>query len=100
MADKMQMNYEAVLSAASGFENAGELLKKVSVALEAVIRILQTLAFIGMFSARLAEHYFNNVKPAVDKLAATCTEMAQDLRDVERITRESDEGGVAPTFTN
>lgn len=96
----VQMDYEAVLAAAAGFENAGELLKRVSVALEAALRILQVAAFVGIVGAAVIANYINNLKPRVDKLAGTCTEMAGDLRDAERITREKDEGMVQPTFRN
>lgn len=95
MANVQQMDYEEVAKAADGFENAHNMLVKVSTALEAALRILQTTAFIGYVGRTAVMSYINNIKPRIDKLAATCREMSGDLREAIRITREKDSAAIS-----
>lgn len=91
MANVSQMDYEAVIKAADGFENASNLLAKVALALEAAMRILQVTAFIGLVGGTAVERYLANIKPKVDALSAKFKEMSGDLREVVRVTREKDQ---------
>jgi hypothetical protein len=96
---EVRMDYGAVGNVASGFLNTADILKKVSVVLEAAIAVLRATAWISLGSTAFAERYLSNIKPRVDRLAATCEEMGHDLRGAIADHQRADES-AAPNFNN
>lgn len=94
---EVRMDYGAVNNVATGFSTTAEVLQKVSVVLEAAIRVLQATAWISFGSTAFAERYLSNIKPRVDRLAATCEEMGGDLRGAIRDHQQAD-SDTAPSF--
>jgi uncharacterized protein YukE len=74
------MDYDAVNGMATGFDTAGDTLQVVSQMLTAAISALALSAFLGNVGAGAQIAYLSNIKPKVDKLAATCEEFGTDLR--------------------
>jgi hypothetical protein len=92
MAD-VSMDYDVVQGIADGFGVAGDTLQGVSAALEAAINILRVTAFVGLVGGLALERYLSGIKPNVDKLAATCQEMQQDLIGAIVSLRDGDTSG-------
>ncbi len=76
---EVRMDYGAVGQVASGFQNTSEILKRVSMILEAAINVLRVTAWISFGATEFARRYLENIKPRVDRLAATCEEFSVDL---------------------
>lgn len=94
---EVRMDYGAVNNVANGFQQTSEMLHAVSVVLEAAIRVLQATAWISFGSTAFAERYLSNIKPRVDRLAATCEEMGGDLKVAIQEHQQAD-ADAAPTF--
>jgi uncharacterized protein YukE len=94
---EVRMDYGAVNNVASGFGTTADLLHTVSVVLEAAIRVLQATAWISFGATAFAERYLSNIKPRVDRLAATCEEMGNDLKLAIQDHQQAD-SDAAPTF--
>lgn len=77
---EVRMDYDAVGNVSQGFGVAATTLKAVSVALEVAIRAAQAATIISLGSSQALARYLSNIKPRVDRLAATCEEMSNDLR--------------------
>jgi hypothetical protein len=75
-----KMDYEQVEKVSQGFSDASDFLKAVDTALEALLIVLRTTAFIGMVGGAAVERYISNIKPHVEKLAAKSEEFAADLK--------------------
>jgi hypothetical protein len=75
-----KMDYERVNDIASGFDDAGNVLKVVDTALQALLVILRTTAFIGLVGGIAVERYIANIQPHIKNLAALCEEYGQKLR--------------------
>lgn len=87
------MDKDAVRSIAQGFDTASDTLKAVAMALEAAMTILRVTAFVGLVGGAALERYLANIKPRVDKLAATCEEMAEDLRQAVALREQAEQAG-------
>ena len=94
---EVRMDYGAVNNVANGFQQTSEVLHTVSVVLEAAIHVLQATAWISFGATAFAERYLSNIKPRVDRLGATCEEMAGDLRGAIADHQKAD-ADAAPTF--
>jgi len=84
------MDYDAVTGMATGFDTTGDTLQVVSQALTAAIALLLASAFMGNPGAAAQAAYLANIKPKVDRLAATCEEFGQDLRTAVAKREEQD----------
>lgn len=94
---EVRMDYGVVGNVASGFMTAADTMKKVSTVLEAAIQILRVTAFLSLGSTVWMERYLSNIKPRLDRLAATCEEMGNDLRAAIADHQQADQS-AAPTF--
>lgn len=75
-----KMDYERVESIAKGFEEAGNILKTIDTALQALLMILRTTAFIGLVGGIAVERYISGIQPIVKELSQYCLDDSQDLR--------------------
>ncbi|MEW5987097.1 MAG: type VII secretion target [Chloroflexota bacterium] len=73
------MDLEAVRGMAKNFGVVGNVLKGVSMALEAAMLVLKTTAFIGLVGGFAVERYIASIKPQIDRLAEMCEELNGDL---------------------
>ncbi len=92
---EVSMDYEAVQAMADGFSTAADTLQNVSKALEVAIGILKASAFFGLVGNMALAHYLEGIKPNVDRLAATCQELNQDLVNAIRYVRDGDQSAVS-----
>lgn len=90
MAEVSGMDYEAVLKAAQNFDEAGSKLKKVDIALEAALRVLQTTFFTNLVGGAVVASYIRSLQGPIQELANKCTEMSGDLQKTVQDTRERD----------
>lgn len=91
---EVRMDYDAVYAVAGGFAEAAQRLQALSQSLEVLIRAAQVATFITLGATRALERYLSNIKPRVDRLAATCEEMAMDLRIAVREHIMADTGAA------
>ncbi len=90
---EVSMDYDVVEAMADGFNNAAEVLEGVSNALEVAISILKATAFLGLIGNAALAAYLENIKPNVDRLAATCDELHFDLLGAIASLRDGDLSG-------
>lgn len=95
MSDVVQVDYDALRSAANGFKSSSTMLKAVLVVVVGVIMVLRSQAFISLFSARLADQFENQIKPTMERLIATLDEMGDDLLLVIKDFDEKDTTGAS-----
>jgi hypothetical protein len=88
------MDYQAVAGVASGFDTAAATLKVTGTILEAAIVALKAASFFTLGTTKMLEQYLANIKPRVDRLGATCEEMAGDLRAAIADHQQADTGGA------
>jgi hypothetical protein len=87
------MDTDAVRKMAGVFDDMSNVLKAVSMALEAAMMILKVSAFVGLVGGIAVERYLANIKPKVDKLGAKCAEMNQDLNKAAALHEQSSQTG-------
>jgi hypothetical protein len=75
-----KMDYDSVETVAKGFDTAGDILRGVDTALQALLVILRTTAFMGAVGGWAVESYISNIKPHVAKLGVMSEEYAVKLR--------------------
>lgn len=90
---EVSMDYNAVQNMADGFRNSSDVLKSVSQALEVASSILKATAMFGMIGNLALAMYLDNIKPHVDKLAASCEELNLDLIGAIASLRDGDYSG-------
>ncbi|MBI5961793.1 MAG: hypothetical protein HY866_23855 [Chloroflexi bacterium] len=90
---EVSMDYDAVQNMSDGFKDASEVLKGVSQALEIAIAILKATAFFGMVGNLALANYLEGIKPNVDRLSDTCSEMSMDLIGAIVSLRDGDYSG-------
>jgi hypothetical protein len=93
MANETFMDKDAVRNIASGFETASEVLNAVAAALEAAMMTLKVTAYVGLVGGAALERYIANIKPKVEKLAKTCEEMSNDLRQAVSLREQAEAAG-------
>lgn len=90
MADTV-MDYEVVQKYADNFQTLSENFKRVSKVLQAAILILRASAFMGSFGSEALARYLSGIKPNIDRLAATTSEMGGDLARAVAERKEADD---------
>lgn len=92
MADIEVMDREKVRAAADGLDGLAGSFRAVNTALEALLVILRTTAFIGMVGGAAVERYIANLKPHIESLAKLFEKHANILRQAEKTYAENVEG--------
>ena len=77
--NEVYMDVPAVRGLAKNFGTISDVLKTVSKVLEALMLILNTTAFIGNVGGAAVADYIDRVKPHIDRIAAKCEELMQDI---------------------
>jgi hypothetical protein len=77
---EVYMNIPVVEQMAKSFASFGNILQKVSKAMEAAIQIIRATAFIGLVGGAVLERFLSLIKPNVDKMAAKMVELDSDIR--------------------
>ncbi|MCD4685438.1 MAG: hypothetical protein K8S97_05845 [Anaerolineae bacterium] len=90
---EVSMDYDAVQTMSSGFNNAADTLQGVIQALEVAITILKVTAFFGLVGNIAMARYLEGIKPNVDRLAGTCEELGMDLMGAIVSLRDGDQSG-------
>jgi hypothetical protein len=73
------MDPKVMMDVSKGFETTSDVLKVVSMALEAAMMALKAAAFISFGSTLWLERYLANIKPKVDQLQKKTGEIGQDI---------------------
>ena len=81
MADEVYMDIPAVRGIAKTFNEISELLNNVAKVLEALLRILQATAFIGLVGGLALAHFIEMIKPHIERMAQKCAELSKDVSD-------------------
>lgn len=77
----------------TGFGSMADVLRIVSAALEAAMTTLKATAFIGLVGGTALERYLANIKPHVDRLAAKCEEMSNDVNSAADAFEQAGQSG-------
>lgn len=89
----VSMDFDVVEALADGFGVAAETLGAVDRALEVVVAVLRTSAFVGLVGNLGLAIYLDNIRPEVRRLAATCAELQGDLYGAIASLRDGDFSG-------
>lgn len=91
-----QMDYEKVEGAAKLFNETTKVLKGIDAALQALLIILRTTAFIGVIGGYAWERYIANMQPPINKMSELSDKYAQQLRnaDEKHKQRVAEAGGL------
>lgn len=79
MTEEIYMDIPAVRGIANNFGQMEQVLRAASRAMEAAITTLKTTAFVGLVGGYAVASYLEQVQPVVDRYAARCDEMSNDL---------------------
>lgn len=93
MAADVSMDYEAVQRLADDFRASAGALRAVGQALEVAAALLKTSAFVGLVGNLGLAAYLDNIRPHVERLAATCDELHSDLLGAIISLRDGDYSG-------
>lgn len=91
----VEMDTDRVEEIAKDFSTMADVLWAVSKALEALMRILQTTAFIGLVGGYAVERYIAYIKPKIENLAQYCEEISSDLSFAVQAFINGDEEGAS-----
>src|SRR5690606_19743407 len=73
------MDFDRMKQISEGFQDAADVLKKVSQALEAAMTVLKMTAFIGFVGTAAVERFISVIKPRIDELAKQFVETSDDI---------------------
>lgn len=90
---EVSMDYDAVQKMSDGFRTSSQTMEGVSKALEVAIAVLKATAFFGLVGNMALAHYLEGIKPNVDRLAGTCSELSMDLMGAIVSLRDGDQSG-------
>lgn len=90
---EVYMDKDAVSNIAEGFDTAGDVLKAVNMSLEAAIQLMNSNAFVGAVGGAAIQQYLNMIRPRVEDLSVTCTEMSEDLRQAVALREQAEQAG-------
>lgn len=93
--DLSQIDYEAVLSVAEGFNKSGETLQDIDRAVEGFLTMLKSQGFIGLVSTAMLNNYINDVRTQLNEVIKTLLEMSNDLKVGVGIVEDVDTGNSA-----
>ncbi|MCL4239250.1 MAG: hypothetical protein KJ047_13485 [Anaerolineae bacterium] len=93
MAIDVSMDYAVVQRLADDFRASAGTLRAVGQALEVASALLKTSAFVGMVGNLGLAMYLDNIRPHVERLAATCDELHGDLLGAIASLRDGDYSG-------
>ena len=79
MSEEVYMNIPAVRGIARSFGQMEDVLHAASRAMEAAIATLKTTAFVGLVGGYAVAAFLEQVQPVIDRYAARCNEMNNDL---------------------
>ena len=88
---EVYMDKDAVSNIAEGFDTAGDVLKAVNMSLEAAIQLMNSNAFVGAVGGAAIQQYLNMIRPRVEDLSVTCTEMSEDLRQAVALREQAEQ---------
>jgi uncharacterized protein YukE len=77
--NEVYMDVPAVRGLAKNFGSIAEVLNTVSKILESLMLILNTTAFIGAVGGAAVANYIDAIKPHIDRVAAKCDELMEDI---------------------
>lgn len=87
------MDTDRMKTVSTGFDGVGNVLRVVSMALEAAIMALKAAAFISLGATVWLERYLSNIKPKVDQLAAKCDELSNDINASIQFHQQASQAG-------
>jgi hypothetical protein len=79
MEEETYLDVPAIRNMARLFDAIGGVMRAVSAALQALMLVLQTTAFVGLVGGAAVEHYIARIQPEVKRLADLCEEMSRDV---------------------
>lgn len=91
--DEVYMEVDAVRNMARLFESISQILKGVAMALQALMMVLKTTAFVGMVGGLAVERYIAQIKPQIDNLSQKCSELGNDLGASATAFENGDQAG-------
>jgi len=77
--NEVYMNIPEVQGIAKTFANVSETLRGISTALQTLIMILKSTAFIGMVGGLAEAHFLEIMKRQIDQMADKTEEMSKDV---------------------
>ena len=87
------MDTAKMMDVSKGFEATSDVLKVVSMALEAAMMALKAAAFISFGATLWLERYLANIKPKVDNLQKKTGEISQDIAKAVKNHQAASKGG-------
>lgn len=87
------MDTDKMTNVSKGFDQVSNVLKVVSMALEAAIMALKMASFISLGATAWMERYLSNIKPKVDALEKKCDEIGQDIAKSVQMHIQAAESG-------
>lgn len=76
---QIQMDVPKVKGMGKTFGDIGDVLDGISKVLQALLAILRSTAFVGMFGGWAIQSYLEQLKPVIDRLAEQAKEIGKDL---------------------
>jgi hypothetical protein len=74
------MEYPVIEKLEKAYMDANGVFTATSKALEDASNLLKLFAMFGLVGNRAAAKFIDQIKPRVDKLAADCKEMSEDIK--------------------
>lgn len=95
MEEQVYINVPEVRGIAKELQEFSDVLTTVARVLDFLINTLKTTAFIGLVGGQAVAHYLEGIKPKIEKQAAKCAEMSQDVNaSVDAYERGDAEGAT------
>jgi hypothetical protein len=92
------MDIPAVRGIARNFGQMENVLRVAGRSMETAIATLKTTAFVGLVGGYAVAHFLEQIKPTVDRYAAKCNEMENDLNASATAYQNGDARGSTRFF--
>lgn len=92
----VSMKIPEVEAMAKSFATISDVLNTVAKALQALILILKTTAFIGLVGGYAIAQYLETIKPYIEQIAEKCSKISQGITASVEAFKNGDDLGAEP----
>lgn len=95
---EVYMNVPELQNIAKTFKTLEQVLQGVLKALEVIVNMLKTAAFMGLVGASSIAYFINSLKPPIKEMAERFSELSDDLKASVDAYERGDEQGATRFF--
>lgn len=92
--DQVYMDIPAVRNMAKSFGEVSQVLSRINKALEAMVNILKSTAFVGAVGGTAVIQFIESIRPYIQQMGQKCGELQKDVSASVEAYSRGDQAGA------